>query len=52
MRLDKHLLVLKDSGGRKEQEVYADIIIGLTDYYKELTNNPPNLSKGLFGLGS
>ena len=41
------LLVIGDNGARRDDEVYADIIIGHFDYYSELTKNPPNLSKGL-----
>ncbi|KAG9294101.1 hypothetical protein G9A89_015511 [Geosiphon pyriformis] len=43
----KDLLVLGDTSYRKEDEVYPDIIIGLNQYYSQLTNNPPDLSKGL-----
>jgi hypothetical protein len=30
-----------------KDQVYADIIIGHADFHKELTNNSPDLSKGL-----
>ncbi|CAG8548264.1 2523_t:CDS:2 [Acaulospora morrowiae] len=44
--LESQLLVLGDYGSRKGQ-VYADIIIGHANYHQELTNSPPDLSKGL-----
>ncbi|KAG9286894.1 hypothetical protein G9A89_012444 [Geosiphon pyriformis] len=43
----KNLLVLGDNSNRKEDKIYADIIIGLNQYYSQLTNNPPDLSKRL-----
>ncbi|CAI2198911.1 12202_t:CDS:2, partial [Funneliformis geosporum] len=46
MRLS-NLLVLGDGGGRVRDNVFPDIIIGRSDFYKELTENPPDLSKGL-----
>ncbi|GBC31524.2 uncharacterized protein OCT59_016450 [Rhizophagus irregularis] len=36
-----------DVRSRVKDQVYADIIIGHADFHKELTNNPPDLSKGL-----
>src|ERR1044071_3073176 len=47
LKLDDKLLVLGDYDGRSEGEIYPDIIIGFNDYHRELTNNPPDLSKGL-----
>ena len=43
------LLVVGDNGGRREGEVFPDIIIGTVSFYSELTKNPPDLSKGLVG---
>ncbi|CAG8699222.1 6119_t:CDS:2 [Dentiscutata erythropus] len=45
--LGAELLVLGDYSGREEDKIYADIIIGHTNYCRELTNSPPDLSKGL-----
>ncbi|CAG8437266.1 16381_t:CDS:2 [Funneliformis caledonium] len=36
-----------DTGDRKQDQVYPDIIIGLDEFYSELTAKPPDLSKGL-----
>ncbi|RIB27059.1 hypothetical protein C2G38_2029715 [Gigaspora rosea] len=50
IHLGTELLVLGDYDGRQKDEVYADIIIGHTNYRRELTNStnsPPDLSKGL-----
>ncbi|CAG8719439.1 9362_t:CDS:2, partial [Ambispora leptoticha] len=41
------LLVVGDNGGRREDEVFPDIIIGPVGFYAKLTKNPPDLSKGL-----
>ncbi|CAB4419319.1 unnamed protein product [Rhizophagus irregularis] len=42
-----NLHVYGDGGSRLKDQVYADIIIGPADFHKELTDNPPDLSKGL-----
>ena len=42
-----NLRVYGDVGAREKDQVYADMIIGSTDFHKELTDNPPDLSKGL-----
>ncbi|CAB4399450.1 unnamed protein product [Rhizophagus irregularis] len=42
-----NLHVYEDVGARQKDQIYADIIIGSTEFYKELTDNPPDLSKGL-----
>ncbi|CAG8672781.1 14484_t:CDS:2, partial [Acaulospora morrowiae] len=41
------LLVVGDNGGRREDEVFPDIIIVPVGFYAKLTKNPPDLSKGL-----
>ncbi len=41
------LYVFGDNGGRIQDQVYPDIIIGLDKFYSELTAKPPDLSKGL-----
>ncbi|RHZ78561.1 hypothetical protein Glove_161g56 [Diversispora epigaea] len=41
------LLVVGNNSGRREDEVFPDIIIGPISFYSELTKNLPNLSKGL-----
>jgi hypothetical protein len=46
LKLQDDLFVLGGGGDRKENEVYADLIIGLSSFYNELTKNPPDLSKG------
>ena len=48
LSLERELLVLGgDHGFRQEGQVYADIIIGHRVYRQELTNSPPDLTKGL-----
>ncbi|GBB95941.1 hypothetical protein RclHR1_02650012 [Rhizophagus clarus] len=42
-----NLRVYGDGRAREKDQIYADIIIGHTDFHKELTDNPPDLSKGL-----
>ncbi|GES89461.1 protein kinase [Rhizophagus clarus] len=42
-----NLRVYGDGHAREKDQIYADIIIGHTDFHKELTDNPPDLSKGL-----
>ncbi|CAG8620137.1 7238_t:CDS:2 [Ambispora gerdemannii] len=42
-----NLLVLGDGGGWTRENIFLDIIIGPSGFYKELTENPPNLSKSL-----
>ncbi|CAI2194476.1 14406_t:CDS:2, partial [Funneliformis geosporum] len=42
-----NLRVYRDIGAREKDQVYADIIIGSTEFHKELTDNPPDLSRGL-----
>ncbi|CAG8496618.1 12047_t:CDS:2 [Funneliformis mosseae] len=34
-------------GGRVRDNVFPEIIIGRSDFYRELTENPPDLSKGI-----
>ncbi|CAI2186231.1 3653_t:CDS:2, partial [Funneliformis geosporum] len=46
MRLS-NLLVLGDGGGQVRDNFFPDIIIGRSDFYRELTENPPDLLKGL-----
>ncbi|RHZ81897.1 hypothetical protein Glove_117g498 [Diversispora epigaea] len=47
LRLQDELLILGDNGNRKEDQVYADLIIGFQRFYQQLKSNPPDLSKGL-----
>ncbi|CAI2198597.1 6607_t:CDS:2, partial [Funneliformis geosporum] len=42
-----NLRVYGDIDAREKDQVYADIIIGSTEFHKELTDNPPDLSRGL-----
>ncbi|CAG8655115.1 12547_t:CDS:2 [Funneliformis caledonium] len=41
-----NLRVYGDVSVWEKDQVYADIIIGSTDFHKELTDNPPDLLKG------
>ncbi|CAG8617706.1 715_t:CDS:2 [Dentiscutata erythropus] len=47
LKLHDELLIIGDDGNRKDDEIYADLIIGLREFYQQLTNNPLDLSKGL-----